>query len=595
MKKFPMKLAAVLTVILIATVLMIPSVSQKRLIIRDDALARLKKEGVSKEVIDKLESMDEEYYPDEIKNEIAGLVEADEIDGIMKKISRHAEKKAIWHGRTITPGLDLQGGMHLVIRVKTDEAVKTRVDTIANELHAEFKKARVRYSDIKIQGSKIRIEIKETENIEGFNKVLEEEFRGLDVLSNDPKNGVVEAVLGLPDAEIENIRKWAVEQSLETIRTRIDQFGVVEPDIRIQGDDRIQIQLPGLENTENAKKVLTEVAHLEFKLVDMANRDMAAQVAARKAPVPPGDELLFKHVKDRKTGEIVKKEPFLVKKRTLLSGEYLTDARAQIDSQYGKKFYVSITFNKKGAKKFEQITGENVNKPLAIVLDGKVYSAPNINERIPGGRAQITGDFTMDEAHALAIALRAGALPAPVELLEERSVGPSLGEESINKGIVSMLVGGVMVVIFMVIYYNGAGMIANLALVANIVLILGGMSLMRATLTLPGIAGMILTIGMAVDANVLIFERIREELSTGKTPYSAVAAGYNRATLTILDANVTTLIAALVLGQFGTGPVRGFAVTLSLGVMSSMFTALVLTRIVFDYLLLDRKMKKISI
>ncbi len=595
MKKFPLKLVAVMVVILVAIVLMVPSVAPKRLKIKDDSLARLKTAGVSEKVLDKLAGMKDEYWPDEIKKEIGELIESGEIDGVMKKIDQHAEKVAIWHGRTIIPGLDLQGGMHLVIQVKTDKAIETRIDTIADDLHASFRKERVRYSEIKaLGGGKIKIAIKETENIEGFDKVLEDEFKILNVLSRSTSNGLVEAVMNLPDEEIANIRKWAVEQSLETIRNRIDQFGVVEPDIRIQGDDRIQIQLPGIENTERAKNILLKVALLEFKLVDEDNQAIAAQVMAGQSMVPPGDELRHLYRRNPETGA-EKKEPYLLKKRTLLTGEYLTDARVQIDTQFGAEAYVSITFNKKGAKKFERITEENVKKRLAIVLDGKVYSAPTIQEKIPGGRAQITGSFTMDEAHDLAIALRAGALPAPVVFLEERSVGPSLGQESINKGILSMIVGGILVVVFMVIYYRGAGLIANLALIANIILILAGLAAMRATLTLPGIAGMILTIGMAVDANVLIFERIREELATGKTPYSALAAGYNRATLTILDANVTTLIAALVLGQFGTGPIRGFAVTLSMGVVSSMFTALILTRVVFDYLLLDRKMKEISI
>jgi preprotein translocase subunit SecD len=266
----------------------------------------------------------------------------------------------------------------------------------------------------------------------------------------------------------------------------------------------------------------------------------------------------------------------------------------EIDTQYGEP-YVSLTFDSKGARIFAKVTEENVKKRLAIVLDNRVYSAPVIQEKIPGGQARITGRFTDEEARVLSIALRAGALPAPVNILEERTVGPSLGHDSIRSGLISMCIGGLMVVLFMVIYYKGAGIIADLALLMNIVLIAGGLAGFQATLTLPGIAGIILTIGMAVDANVLIFERIREELGLGKTPRAAVDAGYDRATLTILDANVTTLIAALVLFQFGTGPVKGFAVTLSLGVLSSLFTALILTRMVFDYFLTKRKIKQLSI
>jgi preprotein translocase subunit SecD len=256
---------------------------------------------------------------------------------------------------------------------------------------------------------------------------------------------------------------------------------------------------------------------------------------------------------------------------------------------------VSITFDKKGARLFERITADNVKKRLAIVLDDNVYSAPVIQEKIAGGEARITGNFTTEEARDLAIVLRAGALPAPVQILEERTVGPSLGTDSIRMGLLSMCVGGILVILFMAIYYKGSGVVADFALMLNILLIAGGLAGFGATLTLPGIAGIILTIGMAVDANVLIFERIREEMNLGKTPRAAVDAGYDRATLTILDANVTTLIAALVLFQFGTGPVKGFAVTLSLGVVASLFTALVLTRAIFDYFLISRKVRTISI
>jgi len=314
---------------------------------------------------------------------------------------------------------------------------------------------------------------------------------------------------------------------------------------------------------------------------------------ALKGSVPPGAEILYQTQTDPKTQRTLK-TPYLIKKRSLLTGAYLTEARVEIDSQYSEP-YVSLSFDKKGARIFERITEENVKKRLAIVLDQHVYSAPVIQEKISGGQARITGSFTLEEARDLAIVLRAGALPAPVDIIEERTVGPSLGIDSIRKGILSMTVGGLLVILFMVVYYKFSGLIANLALVVNILLIAAGLAGFQATLTLPGIAGIILTIGMAVDANVLIFERIREELGLGKTARASLEAGYDRATLTILDANVTTLIAALVLFQFGTGPVKGFAVTLSLGVVSSLFTALILTRAIFDFFLINRKMKQLSI
>jgi preprotein translocase subunit SecD len=328
---------------------------------------------------------------------------------------------------------------------------------------------------------------------------------------------------------------------------------------------------------------------LEFKLVD----DTGSVDAAIKGDVPPGREVLYR-VEENPETQRTTKTPFLLKKRAQLDGSYLTDARVQIDSQFNEP-YVSINFDKKGARIFERLTEENVNKRLAIVLDNSVYSAPVIQEKIAGGQARITGRFTTEEARDLAIILRAGALPAPVNVLEERTVGPSLGADSIHKGLLSMCIGGLLVVVFMVIYYKTAGLIADLALALNIVLIGAGLAGFQATLTLPGIAGIILTIGMAVDANVIIFERIREELTLGRTPRAAIDAGYNRATLTILDANVTTLIAALVLFQFGTGAVKGFAVTLSLGVIASLFTSLILSRLIFDYLLMYRKTKTLSI
>ncbi|MDD2317810.1 MAG: protein translocase subunit SecD, partial [Desulfobacterales bacterium] len=393
----------------------------------------------------------------------------------------------------------------------------------------------------------------------------------------------------LPEAETEHIKTMAVDQALETIRNRIDEFGVSEPDIRREGEKRVLIQLPGITDTQRAKQLIGRTALLEFKLVDDAHDPRTAL----EGGLPPGTELLYEVQTDPITHRTIK-TPFLLHSQTLLTGVYLTDARVQIDSQYNEP-YVSIEFDKKGAQIFERITGENVKKRLAIVLDKKVYSAPVIQEQISGGSARITGNFTTEEAKDLAIVLRAGALPAPVNIIEERTVGPSLGSDSIRMGLISMLVGGLLVIVFMIIYYNFSGIIADLALLVNIVLIAAGLAVFQATLTMPGIAGIILTIGMAVDANVLIFERIREELSLGKTALAALAAGYDRASLTILDANVTTLIAALVLFQFGTGPVKGFAVTLSLGVLSSLFTALVLTRAVFDYLLINRKMKRLSI
>jgi len=480
--------------------------------------------------------------------------------------------------------------MHLVLEVDTEKAVESTIERISQEMRSFLKNEHIRHVGLnRINGSRISVELQGQENIDKFQKLLDKEFKDLRILSRSTHNEILTMILDLPDKESSQIKKLATEQALETIRNRIDQFGVSEPDIRQQGEKRILVQLPGIKDTKRAKDLIGRTALLEFKLVDETH-DLNS---ALQGNVPPGSEVLYGIKEDPETRRVIK-TPYLITKRTLLTGAQLTDAKVQIDSQYNEP-YVSINFDKKGGRDFERITGANVKKRLAIVLDNKVYSAPVIQEKISGGQARITGRFTTEEARDLAIALRAGALPAPVNILEERTVGPSLGTDSIRKGLISMCVGGILVILFMIVYYRGSGLIADIALLLNIILIAGGLAGFQATLTLPGIAGIILTIGMAVDANVLIFERIREEMSIGKTPRAAVDAGFDRATLTILDANVTTLIAALVLFQFGTGPVKGFAVTLSLGVLSSLFTALILSRLIFDYFLVKRKSKSLSI
>ena len=352
--------------------------------------------------------------------------------------------------------------------------------------------------------------------------------------------------------------------------------------------NRILLQLPGIKDPERAKDLIGKTAQLTFQIVD---EDADVNSAINGTP-PVGDEILYQ-TKYNAGSSVPIKTPFLIKKRILLDGSLLTDARVEFDQFQQPQ--IGIEFNRKGARIFDRITGENIQKRLAIVLDKTVYSAPVIQDRIAGGKARITGNFTLDEAKDLAIALRAGSLPAPVRIIEERTVGPTLGADSIRTGLMSMIVGGFLVILFMVIYYKNAGLIADLALVINIILIGGGLAAFQANLTLPGIAGIILTIGMAVDANVIIYERIREELRSGKTALASVNAGFERAALTILDANVTTLIAALVLYQFGTGAIRGFAVTLCLGIMASLFTSLIVSRGIFNFVLKNKPSRKLSI
>ncbi|MFH1984664.1 MAG: protein translocase subunit SecD [Pseudomonadota bacterium] len=499
-------------------------------------------------------------------------------------------KPGTWPNKKINLGLDLQGGMHLVLQVETKKAVEGRIERMTYDLRDELRQGKVHFQDIsRINDDQIAVAVRGEDNITKFREVLDKEFGDLRKKSEILDGDLLRIVLDLPEREQDAIMKSATDQALETIRNRIDQFGVNEPDIRRQGEDRILIQLPGIRDTQRAKDLIGKTALLEFKMVDEGG-DL--QTALDGKP-PQGTEVLYQTREDRATNRATK-TPFLIQKRSVLTGASLTDARVEIDSQYNEP-YVSIKFDAKGGRIFARVTEENVNRRLAIVLDGNVYSAPVIQEKISGGEARITGRFTTEEARDLAIVLRAGALPAPVTILEERTVGPSLGSDSIRTGLMSMVVGGLLVVLFMAVYYKGSGIIADFALIMNILLIAGGLAAFGATLTLPGIAGIILTIGMAVDANVLIFERIREEMLLGKTPRASVDTGFERATLTILDANVTTLIAALVLFQFGTGPVKGFAVTLSLGVIASMFTALILSRAVFDYFLAGRNIKSLSI
>lgn len=387
-------------------------------------------------------------------------------------------------------------------------------------------------------------------------------------------------VLEVDTSELaEDAKKDARSRAIEILRNRLDPQGVKEYPIYPQGRDRIVIQLPGETDRERVLNRIKKVAHLEFKLV---SDEVEKLKAALEGAAPPGYEL-----------HTLEEKPLLLEKKAVLTGDAIVDARVEFSQRTFGEPYVSLTFNNKGARLFSQITGQNVDRRLAILLDGVIESAPVIRERIPSGRAQITGRFSVEEANDLAIILRAGALPAPVNIIEERTVGPTLGRDSIQKGIKAVIIGGIVVLSFMLIYYLIAGIIANAALCMNLILILGVLSYFKATLTLPGIAGLVLTVGMAVDANVLIFERIKEEIKSGKTLHSGIVSGYNKAFLTILDANVTTLITALILFQFGTGPVRGFATTLSIGILASMFTAIIVTRVVFDLLTQNKVISKL--
>ncbi|GAB7080550.1 protein translocase subunit SecD [Megalodesulfovibrio paquesii] len=495
---------------------------------------------------------------------------------------RQSALHAVLPDSAINLGLDLQGGMHLTLGVDMDTAIENNLSRRGRDLRDEAREQGIillRPTATKAQT--LEFVLTKAEQKDALDKLIREHYSAYEIQESTAlPEGRVKYLLRMTPKYRHDLEALTLDQAVKTIRNRIDQFGVAEPDIRPQRDEnRIIIQLPGLKERERAIEILGKTAHLEFKLV----RDDVDPEKARLGLVPGVEAASLR----RKLADGSEHDtPIALEKDVVLTGEYVEEASTGFDQMNHPS--VLMQFDPAGARLFEKVTSENVNRRLAIVLDGVVYSAPNINERIPGGRASITGSFTVEEARDLAIVLRAGALPAPVHILEERSVGPSLGQESIDKGITSALLGGAVVCIFMAIYYGLAGMVANMCLFFNVYLILGGMAAFGATLTLPGIAGIILTLGMAVDANVLIFERIREELRRGLTPRAAMHEGYSRATLTIVDANLTTVIAAVILYQFGTGPIRGFAVTLTLGIMASMFTAVFVSRIFMDFWIAHR-------
>ncbi len=483
--------------------------------------------------------------------------------------------------KTINLGLDLQGGIHLVLGVEVEKAIQNQVERNASDLRAALEKKGIGVANLARQGTtELRLQLA---NRETWNEALVvlNDFPNYERKTSDQTAGTI--LLALKPAEAERLKDSFVRQGLETIRNRVDQFGVAEPTIQRQGENRILVQLPGIQDPDRAKALIGKTAQLEFKLLD----ETADVEKALQGQIPEGDELLWQRTVDKQTKQ-ERKVPYVVRKRTLLTGDLLQDAVVHPETNTGQ-WYVSVTFNREGMRVFGDLTAENVGKRLAIILDGNVHSAPVIKERIPSGQAQITGSFTPEEARDLAIVLRAGALPAPVAILEERTVGPSLGADSIRRGLVSILASAAIVFAFMLVYYRLSGVIADVALLLNLLVLLAAMASFHATLTLPGIAGIALTIGMAVDTNILIFERIREELRAGKTVRAAIEAGFTRAFKTIIDTHVTVLVSAAILYQFGTGPVKGFAVSLAIGIAASLFTAVFFTRLLFDLIYMGRR------
>ncbi|MBL6929289.1 MAG: protein translocase subunit SecD [Rhodospirillales bacterium] len=469
--------------------------------------------------------------------------------------------------KQISLGLDLQGGSHLLLEVEVAAVVKERLEILVDSVRSELRKARIRYSGLGVRGNAVSVTIKNAGQAEEARGLIKGLDRGVTTELED--GGRIS--MNLTEQAIKERTDSAVEQSIEIVRRRIDETGVREPTIVRQGEDRILVQLPGVDDPERVKRLLGKTAKMTFHLVD-GNVSPAEAMAGR---LPPGSMLLPSANEKTSDG---KPRMYVVRKRVMLSGDSLVNAQPGTDSRTSEPI-VNFRFDAAGGKKFGRITRDNVNRLFAIVLDGDIITAPQIREPILGGAGQISGSFTFQSAQDLALLLRAGALPAPLVILEERTVGPGLGADSIAAGKVASVIGLLLVIGFMVLTYGRFGIMADIALLFNMILIGASLSVLQATLTLPGIAGVVLTIGMAVDANVLIFERIREEVRIGRTPISAVDAGYSRAITTIVDANMTTLIAAILLYQFGSGPVRGFAVTLAIGIAASLFTAVLLTRL----------------
>jgi len=489
--------------------------------------------------------------------------------------------------RTINLGLDLQGGIHLVLGVEVDKALESVAERTAADLRSKLQQKGIAAQVTRRGATGLLVELAPSPASPEARQQAWTEARGVvaeyptfTTKAQDQAAGRLE--LALTDPEASRLRDFAVRQGVETIRNRVDQFGVAEPTIQRQGENRILVQLPGIQDPARAKALIGKTAVLEFKFLD---EQADVDKAVREGP-PPGSQVLSGRRVDRET-KAETKVPYVVKTPVLLTGDLIRTAEVRI--QDSGEPYVSVEFNATGARVFGDLTEKNVGRRLAIVLDGNVHSAPVIRERIPSGQAQITGGFTAEEARDLAIVLRAGALPAPVQILEERTVGPSLGADSIRKGIISTLAGAAAVILFMAIYYRLSGLIADVALLLNLLILLACMAAFHATLTLPGIAGIVLTIGMAVDTNILIFERIREEFRLGKTVRAAVDAGFKRAFTTVIDTHVTVVVSGIILYQFGTGPVRGFAVSLMIGILASLFTAVFFTRLVFDLIYMSRR------
>jgi len=467
-------------------------------------------------------------------------------------------------GQKVNLGLDLQGGLHMLLGIKDEEAITSRIKSIATGIGYFSDKNDILYDELKIDGNNIEFVYLDSDDRERIQKHLETIEHTAIRQDGDTFH------ISLTEEGSKAIREQALNQAVETIRNRLDQFGLAEPTVAKQGTDKILVELPGIRSAEEeqrARNLIATSAQLYLMAVDEAHKSRVTSMSEREAK-SYGD-IILPDVNDEEIKYLIRSIP-------ILDGARVTNAQVAFNQM--QQPVISFDLDTLGAEIFGNFTGKNVGNHLAIVLDGKVFSAPVINERIGGGSGQISGNFQLQEAQDLAIALRSGALLAPVYVLEKRSVGPSLGADSIRSALIALISGFILVVFFMIFYYGYAGIVANVALIANLFIILAVMSLFGATLTLPGMAGIVLTVGMAVDANVIINERIRELLYAGKSIRKAIEEGYANATTAILDANITTLIAAVVLYAYGNGPIKGFAITISIGILASMLTAILGTR-----------------
>src|SRR5450432_2393689 len=480
-----------------------------------------------------------------------------------------------WAQRHMVLGLDLQGGSHILLEVDANAVKKDKLDQVRDDVRRALREAKIGYTGLAARNDYAEVRIsKDTDLQNALTKLRElsqplggllgsSGQRSLEV--SDAGGGLIR--LNVPQAAITDRVRQTIEQSIQIVERRVNQLGTVEPIIQRQGTDRILVQVPGLQDPTELKRILGKTAKMEFRMVDSTVSPDQAQAGR----TPPDSEILM--------SAQAPKVPEVIKKQVLVSGGELIDAQPGFNQRSGEPI-VSFKFNTSGSRKFAQASSENVGQRFAIVLDNEVISAPVIREAITGGSGQISGSFTVQSANELSILLRAGALPAPLTIIEERTVGPGLGQDSIEKGELAAYVGSILVIVFMLVTYRLFGLFANVAVAINVAMIFGLLSLLNATLTLPGIAGIVLTVGIAVDSNVLIYERIREELRGGRNAISAIDAGFKRALATILDSNITTFIAAAVLFYIGTGPVRGFAVTLGVGILTTVFTAFELTRLI---------------